>query len=279
MKQINIVRAPVRIDFAGGTTDIAPFTYKYGGAVLNAAINRYIVGKIIKSNKRVHLEYSGNIPTSSGLGTSGVMNLVWLALISQNKNKVELAEKVYDLEQAIGIVGGKQDQYAGAIGGINFLEFKKDKVNVENLKLNKKFVTELEDNLVLVYTGKPHFAGSSNKKSIENMKKGKNVKELIRIRDIAKSMRDALLKRNLIKFSELMNQETEERKKLHRNILSANANNIIMQGFRNGASGAKICGSGDGGSILFFGDKTKLKKRFKDKIIYFKFDFEGLKWM
>jgi D-glycero-alpha-D-manno-heptose-7-phosphate kinase len=149
-------------------------------------------------------------------GTSGVMNLVWLALISQNKNKIELAEKVYGLEQAIGIVGGKQDQYAGAIGGINFLEFKGDKVNVENLKLNKKFVTELEDNLVLVYTGKPHFAGSSNKKSIENMKKGKNVKELIRIRDIAKSMRDALLRKNLIEFSELMNQETEERKKLHK---------------------------------------------------------------
>jgi len=279
MKQTNIVRAPVRIDFAGGTTDIAPFTHKYGGAVLNAAINRYIVGKIIRSDRRVHLEYSGNIPTSSGLGTSGVMNLVWLALISQNKNKIELAEKVYDLEQVIGIIGGKQDQYAGAIGGINFLEFKGDKVNVENLRLNKKFVKELEDNLALVYTGKPHFAGSSNKKSIENMKKGKNVKELIRIKDIAKSMRDALLKKNLVEFSELMNQETEERKKLHRNILSVNANNIIRQGFRSGAIGAKICGSGDGGSILFFGDKTKLRRKFKEKIIDFKFDFEGLKWM
>lgn len=286
---IKKVQAPVRIDFAGGTTDIAYFAYKYGGAVLNAAINRYVVGSIVKDDKSVHLEYTGNTPTSSGLGTSGVMNLVWLALISQIKikrkgevdanTKEELAEKVYDLEQAMGLVGGKQDQYAAAFGGINFLEFKKNKVSRTPLKLDNKFVKELEDNLVLVYTGKPHFAGSANKNMIDNIKKGKGVENLIRIRDIAKEMKNSLLKKDLDKFSELMNEETENRIKLHKSVLPLGVSRFIKIGLENGAISSKICGSGNGGSILFFGDKKKLKKKFGKSVIDFRFDFEGLKWI
>ncbi len=66
MKIVKEVRAPVRIDFAGGTTDIKPFSTEYGGAVLNAAINRYVVGKLIATDKSVGLSYRGNLPTSSG---------------------------------------------------------------------------------------------------------------------------------------------------------------------------------------------------------------------
>ena len=126
--------APVRIDFAGGTTDISPFKDEYGGCILNATINRYVVGELKADDKKTHLEYTGNIPTSSGLGTSGVMNLIWLSLITQQKGKldsnakIKLAETVYGIEQAMGLVGGKQDQYAAAFGGINFMEFKKIKL-------------------------------------------------------------------------------------------------------------------------------------------------------
>jgi len=279
MKTIKKVIAPVRIDFGGGTTDIYPFTHTHGGAVLNATINKCITGKIIKTNKKTHLEYSGNIPTSSGLGTSGVMNLVWLALISKTKNKTELAEKVYALEQAMELVGGKQDQYAGAFGGINFLEFKKDKVIVNPLKLTKKFIKEFENNLVLVYMGKPHFSGHANKLAIENLKKGRNTKNLLKIKDIATEMKNALLKKDIVKFADLMNQETKERDKLHSITIGKTSEKFIKQGLENGAIGAKVCGAGGGGSILFLGDKNKLKKKFKGKIIDFKFDFEGLKWL
>lgn len=279
MKVIKKVRAPVRIDFAGGTTDIYPFT-KIGGAVLNAAINRYIFGELIASDKKVSLEYHGNVPTSSGLGTSGVMNLVWLALILKTKNKKELAERVYSLERATGLVGGKQDQYAGALGGINFLEFKDDKVKVEKLNLNKKMIKQLENKLVLVYTGKPHYSGNTNKAVINNLKKGKITQNLIRIREIAKEMKNSLTKNNLDKFAELMNEETSEREKLHKSILTLKTKKIINQGFLNGAIAAKICGAGGGGSILFFSDnRKKLVKKFGDRVLDFKFDFEGLKWL
>lgn len=289
MQIIKQVKAPVRIDFAGGTTDISPFKDKYGGAVLNAAINRYVVGKIIKTDEKIHLEYTGNTPTSSGLGTSGVMNLVWLALISQIKlkkkqgiiikSKIDLAEKAYALEQALGLVGGKQDQYAAALGGINFLEFKEDKVKITKLNLSKEFIKKLEDNLILVYTGKPHFSGNSNKVMIDNLKAGKNVKNLLAIKKIAYEMKNALLQKNLQKFAKLMNEETKQRNLLHRIIVPTQIENIIKQGKENGAIAAKICGSGGGGSILFLGDKEKLKKKFGSKVIDFKFDFEGLRWV
>lgn len=288
MTIIKKVSAPVRIDFAGGTTDISPFKDKYGGAVLNAAINKYVIGKIVKTDKKVHLEYTGNTPTSSGLGTSGVMNLAWLALISQIKfrrkqgiiikDKTELAEKAYALEQALGLVGGKQDQYAAAFGGINFLEFNRDKVKITKLDLSANLIKELEKNLVLVYVG-PHFSVNSNGMMIDNLKKGKNVKNLLKIKKIAYEMKSALIAGNLMRFAELMNEETDERRKLAKGIVSGKMGQIIKVGLENGAIGAKVCGSGGGGSILFFGDKNKLKKKFGNRIIEFRFDFDGLKWI
>ncbi len=279
MKIVKRVMAPVRIDFAGGTTDIYPFTHIEGGAVLNAAIDRYIVGELIASDKKVSLRYYGNVPTSSGLGTSGVMNLVWLALISNTRKRKILAEKVYGLERALGIIGGKQDQYAAAYGGINFLEFIKDEVRVNRLKLPKNLIEELEDHLILVYTGKPHYSVTSNRLMVENLKSGKTPKNLIIIKKIAIEMKNALLKKDLDEFANLMNAETEERKKLHKSILPLRIQNLIKKGMKNGAISAKICGAGNGGSILFYGNKKKLKETFKDKVIDFKFDFQGLRWL
>lgn len=280
MKSVKRVIAPVRVDFAGGTTDIYPFTYSHGGGVLNAAINKHIKGHLVAGTENVSLCYEGDIPTSSGLGTSGVMNLVWLALISKSKDKNELCEKVYKIEQAMGLVGGKQDQYAGAYGGINFMEFKRDKVIVNRLKLNPSFIKEFEKKLVLVYSGKEHYSGRSNKNSIDNLLKGKNTDNLIRLKNIAKYMKKALEKGELYKFAGLMNEETAERRMLHKMAVSPALNKVINRGFKAGAVAAKVCGSGGkGGSILFFTDYRKqLIKHFGKRVIPFKFDFEGIKY-
>jgi|TARA_B100001964_G_C14244602_1_gene606769 D-glycero-alpha-D-manno-heptose-7-phosphate kinase len=285
---IKKAKAPVRVDFAGGTTDIKPFTYTHGGAVLNCGIQRYVTGKLVKTDKDTSLSYIGNTPTSSGLGTSGAMNLIWLALISQikptkkipTKTKLKFAEDVYKIEQAMGLVGGKQDQYASAFGGINFIEFKRDNVKLEQLKLSKNFIKKLENKLVLVYTGKPHFSGNTNKLMIENLKRDKNTKNLLAIKNIAIQMKNALKRQDIYKFANLMNEETNERKKLHKDIVGKQSQDIIKKGMENDAISAKVCGSGGGGSILFFTDnKTKLKKAFKNKVIDFKFDFEGLRYL
>jgi D-glycero-alpha-D-manno-heptose-7-phosphate kinase len=281
--KIKKLMSPVRIDFAGGTTDISPFRDKYGGCVLNVTINRYVIGELKINDKKTHLEYTGNIPTSSGLGTSGVMNLVWLGLISQKEDgfdtnyKKELAERVYKMEQSMGLVGGKQDAYASALGGINFMEFNKDKVKIEKINLSAKFIKELEDKLILVYTGKPHFSGNSNKSMMDDLRSGKNNSNLLRIKQIAIEMKRAIIKEDMERFAELLNEETGERKKLHESIVPKSIQNIIDSGMQNGAVAAKVCGSGGGGCILFLGDKNRLKKKFKEQAIEFKFDFEGLR--
>jgi len=278
--KVKRVRAPVRVDFGGGTTDIEPFYSKYGGAVLNCAVNRYVVGEIVSSDKKISLKYKGNIPTSSGLGTSGAMTLVWLALITNEKDKRKLCEWVWNVSQARELFDdGKQDQYASAFGGINFFEFdKKGRVKIERLKLKESVVKKLESSLVLVYTGKPHYSGDTNGAAIDNLKKGGNVENFLAIKKIAYEMRAALLKGDLDKFVELMNRETEQRKMLSFVAVPSKIRNLISDGMRNGALGAKVCGSGGGGSILFFGDVKKLKRKFGSSVIDFKFDFGGLKW-
>jgi len=278
---IKKVKAPVRIDFAGGTTDIYPFTEEYGGAVLNAAINKYIVGEITATPRKVSLKYNGNIPTSSGLGTSGVMNLVWLTLISQkkkldDKTKKELAEEVYNLEQTLGLVGGKQDAYAGAFGGINLWEFKNG-VKRKKLKLKEKTIKELENNLLIVYIGE-HFSGVVNQAIINNLKKGRNIDKLLRIKEIAYDMKKALEKGDLENFSCLLNEETKNRAELHKMVVTKKTSDIIKKGFKNGAESVKICGAGGGGSVLFYGNKNKLKKVFPNSI-EFKFDWKGLEYI
>ncbi|MEM0465348.1 MAG: hypothetical protein QXW97_01450 [Candidatus Pacearchaeota archaeon] len=281
-KIIKKVRAPVRIDFAGGTTDIKPFTHKYGGAVLNAAIDRYVYGTLIATERFTKLEYYANIPTSSGLGTSSAMNDVWVALITSITDKEKIAESVFKIEQSISEskVNGKQDMYAASLGGINFMEFCGDEVKIQRLKLKPRVIKELEEHLVIVYSGKTHFSGKSNKVIIDNLLKGKNDKELLAIKQIAIDMKNLLLKGDLYGFAHLINKETEYRRKLSKITVSPQLQNIIDSGKRNGAVSAKICGSGGGGSVLFYAENPKkLKKFFGKRVIPFKFDFEGLTWM
>ena len=92
-------------------------------------------------------------------------------------------------------------------------------------------------------------------------------------------MKNALLKEDLDKFADLMNQETQERRELSKVTVSAQLQKIIDDGIQNGAIAAKVCGSGGGGSILFFGNKSQLKKKFKNKAIDFRFDFTGLTYL
>ena len=277
--KIKKVRAPVRVDFGGGTTDIEPFYSRYGGAVLNCAISRYVVGSISKGDK-VSLRYDADVPTSSGLGTSGAMTLVWLALITDEKDKRKLCEWVWNVSQARELFDdGKQDQYAAAFGGINFFEFdKKGRVKISRVKIGKKVLRELESKLVLVYSGKSHYSGDSNGAMIRNLKRGKNIGSLKRIKEIVYLMKGALEKGDLDLFAELMNEETVCRRRLATGIVGSRLQKVIDVGMKNGAVGAKVCGSGGGGSVLFFGDGKRLRKVFGSKVISFGVDFLGMRW-
>lgn len=273
-------RAPVRVDFAGGSTDIGPVSRKLGGYVLNAAINHYVEGSLIKLPNKTVLEYHSNLPTSSGLGTSGVMNVVWLALTTRFKDKHELAEWAYAIENATKVVGGKQDQYAAVLGGINFLKFDNShKVSIERMKLRSNILRELESRLFLDYTG-PRMSSDINDSVVRNFmhKRKKTVDVFKEIILNVKKMKSGLSKGDLDCFASCLNREWMLRKKLHPNVTTKKIEERIKFAMDNGASAAKVCGAGGGGSILFYAEnKKELIKKFNNRLIPFKFDFEGLR--
>ncbi len=121
MKAIR-VKSPVRIDFAGGWTDVPPYSDEKGGRVINASINKYVEGKFtVDARDRIFVRYKSNIPVSSGLGTSAAMNVVWLKMILSELPPEELAEKAFWLEKLLGIAGGRQDQYASQSGALLYV--------------------------------------------------------------------------------------------------------------------------------------------------------------
>tara|TARA_Y100001970_G_scaffold101317_1_gene127245 strand:+ start:11630 stop:12481 length:852 start_codon:yes stop_codon:yes gene_type:complete len=116
--------APVRVDLAGGWTDVPPYTEDFGGEVVNFTIDRYVKATTYESS----VKFSFGVPSGSGLGSSGAMNVARAALASPGGNLESIAEEAYRIEADAGNLGGRQDQWASAIGGFNHLIFFGDRV-------------------------------------------------------------------------------------------------------------------------------------------------------
>lgn len=275
------VKAPVRIDLAGGWTDVPPYSDEVGGCVVNATIDKYVEGKfIIDDEDRITVHYKTDVPVASGLGTSATMNVVWLKLIKSQLNNYEIAEKSFWLEKLLGIAGGRQDQYASAIGGINYMTFHLDKTEVFPIRVSPSFIKELENHLVLCYTGKSRL--SSNiimtvmKKFKDNEKR--TVEGLETIRKSAQQLREAMAAEDFNKVVFYINQNWKGQKMLADEVTTPQIEEIFKIAFNNGAIGGKACGAGGGGTLLFLGDKKRLQKVLSErtKIIPVKFEFQGL---
>ena len=151
-------KAPLRISFAGGGTDLSEVFGKYGGKIINTTINKYIHGTIekrkdkrifinkvslnksdeftrriirrIKPKIGVNFNYYNDIPPGRGLGSSSTYSVLLTRLISELQGKImddnQIVETVYGIESEVGMCGW-QDQYAATIGGFNFIEFGKEK--------------------------------------------------------------------------------------------------------------------------------------------------------
>jgi len=294
-------RAPIRIDFAGGWTDVPPFSEKEGGAVINATINRYTYAtcvprkgneiKIISADFDIFLEvksfkkleYDGNLdmikaaikklnikrgldlyvrcdaPPGSGTGSSASIGVCLIGLLNHlQKTKLsnhEIANLARELEiRELKIAGGKQDQFAAAFGGINFLEFYDPAVSLSRLRLPDNVINELEKHLVICYTGKSRLSGDIIQTVMGSYSKGikKTVKALRNIKRITYEMKNALLSGDLKAFAELMTENWENQKQLDKSTTSPQIDSLFEIAFRNGAIGGKALGAGGGGCILFY---------------------------
>ncbi len=326
-------KAPLRISFAGGGTDVPPFPEREGGCVLNATIDRYAWGTLRPRNDNkiqidsvdmnttlscdvgARLKYDGNLdlvkavirkfggrrkkgfelflqteaPPGSGLGSSSSLMVALVGLMKEFRNlsltAYDAAELAYILERKeLGIRGGLQDQYAATFGGFNFIEFEKDRVIVNPLRINRDVINELEHNLLLCHTGKSRLsAGIIEDQTDRYERQDSNALDGLRQQKaLAIEMKNLLLRRRLEDFGALLHTAWEFKKKLSPRISNTRIDELYEKARKEGALGGKITGAGGGGYMLFYCGFER-KHRIADSLrklgavpTEFAFEFQGL---
>ena len=168
------VRAPSRIDLAGGWTDVPTYCKQKTGEVVNIAINQYVrCEMLIDNDRKISLTYKTDMPTGSGLGTSGAMNVGFISTItSASQQPIETAEIAYQFEALLGNKGGRQDQWASALGGINHLSFADEAVLVEKITPSTEFCNWIENHLLLFNSHLTHVSGDLHKRVWQRFEDG-----------------------------------------------------------------------------------------------------------
>jgi D-glycero-alpha-D-manno-heptose-7-phosphate kinase len=204
-------------------------------------------------------------PAGSGLGTSSTMVVAILKAFvewhSLPLGDYEIARLAYEIERKdLQLSGGKQDQYAAAFGGFNYMEFLEDDMVIVNpLKVKRWIINELEASIVLYFTGRSRSSAAIIDEQKKNTSSGNNksIEAMHRIKQSAIDMKLAVLKGDMKAFARILGQGWEDKKKM----AGAITNPIIEEAFdvaiKAGALSGKVSGAGGGGFIIFFVEPTK----------------------
>ena len=319
-----ISKTPFRISFFGGGSDYPEWYSKFGGQVISTTINKYAyiyvrelpklydynyrviyskdeiandlnkikhkpvreILKYFKIKKPLHIQYDGDLPARSGMGSSsafvvGFLNNI-LTLQKKKFTRRYLAEKSIFLEKSIlKETVGSQDQIACTYGGLNNIKFNKNgSFKVEKINLNKIKLRELESNLFLVYSKVQRIAEVVAKTFVNSLS-DKNYKNMEKINSLLNEAKNNLKSNNFDLFGELLNQSWIVKKQLSNKISSKNLDEIYNNAIKAGATGGKLLGAGGGGFFIFYVKKKNQKKFLKKtnnlNILPFKFDTDGSK--
>ncbi len=329
-------RVPLRISFAGGGTDVSPYCDEYGGAVLNATIDRYasvtlkptkngdvvvksidydltvnykideefafngqldLIKGVIRVMKKefglkegVEIYVQNDAPPGSGLGSSSAICVALIGAFSEwlrlPLTPYEIADLAFRIERVdMGIKGGRQDQYAAAFGGFNFMEFYQNHTIVNPLRLPEKITDELQYSLVIAYIGGSHESAGILDRQIENVKhkSESSLKAIHGIKKLAVEMKNALVTGKLGKFGKFLDSEWKYKKQMAPGITNPQIDEVYSSAIKAGALGGKISGAGGGGYMFFFADFDKrysiidALKSHGAEIVNFSFTHHGLK--
>ena len=290
--------SPYRLSFYGGGTDIEPYPSEHGGCCISHAINLGCYGKIdffskkkqildlssdnnyvnrglkkilLHQYKNFSFSYYNNLPTGSGLGTSGSL-IGMLAAFENFKNykkiqKLKTANRAYFLEKKLlKTFGGRQDEFASIYGGFNFMEFNKDKTSIKKINILEKFKIEMQEKSLLMFTGMTRDGSRIIKNHIDIFKKKKNIKYLHEIKRLTISMKKELERGNLQLFIENINHYWSLKKKYNPQVSNKKIDNMIKVALDNGATSCKLTGAGNGGHLLIFvslDNRLKIIKKLK----------------
>ena len=324
-------RAPLRLSFCGGGTDVSPYPEEHGGMVLSATINQYAhaslrprrdskltiasldydmvarydhpkrvkfdgnldlikaVVKVFRVGRGADLWVHSDAPPGSGLGSSSTLVVALIgalaAWLRRTMSGYEIAELAYRVEREdMGLAGGRQDQYAAAFGGFNFIEFGRDATVVNPLRVHPEVLQELEYRLLLCYMGQTRRSANIIERQTASYKEGnrRTIEALHRLKDETLAMKKALLLGDVDGMGELLHQAWEQKKKLDEGISTAHIDKLYQLARREGAIGGKMPGAGGGGYFLLltrFDRKHRVAamlEKHGGQVVPFQFERRGL---
>jgi D-glycero-alpha-D-manno-heptose-7-phosphate kinase len=236
---------------------------------------------------QIEITSLADIPAGTGLGSSGSFTTALLKALhvhyQGNIETNELAKLACRIElEKLGEPIGKQDQYIAAFGGIRTFTFEKNgTVQTQTLSISKETLHDLEDNLLLFFTGVSRSASAILKDQDVRSKQNdeKVLDNLHEVKNLGQSIGKALIDGDLHAFGELMNEHWMLKKSRSNGMSSNPIDEVYESALSNGAIGGKLVGAGGGGFLLFYAhDSEKLRKMMKAHSfpeVRFKFDHEG----
>jgi D-glycero-alpha-D-manno-heptose-7-phosphate kinase len=289
---------PFRISFVGGGSDMRSFYSRHPGAVVSTTINKYMYIFLHPFfDDRIQIKYSktelvdsigliehpivrtalkefnitgidinsiADIPAGTGLGSScsftvGLLYALY-SYISRFASKELLAQKACEIEiDMLKEPIGKQDQYAVAFGGLNFITFHpNEEVTVEPIVMHAEKIKQLKDNLMMFYLGKHRSTRDILSEQKQNIEKNKdNVDTLVRMTVLARELRKSLSEGTIDDMGLILDENWQLKKKLSSRISSPEIDDYYSRAKKTGATGGKLLGAGGGGFMLFYCGKEK----------------------
>jgi D-glycero-alpha-D-manno-heptose-7-phosphate kinase len=248
-------RAPLRIDLAGGWTDVPAFADAEGGAVVNVTIDRYVRATLGDDGA---ISYAHDV-RAGGLGSSACEHVLAEALRNPDADLDEIAEAAFAAETAAGVPGGRQDQYAACYGGLNFMTFTRatapgGPARIERLELPEPIVEGLQKRFVLVDSGVARLSGAIHEAVWSAYARHDDdvTGALLALKQYGQAMRDALAAHDFGGVRHVMNENWTQQKRLHESVTNSDVEAIFDVAMRNGATAGKACGAGGGGALVFY---------------------------
>ena len=206
----------------------------------------------------VEISSTADVPAGTGLGSSSSFTVGLLHALYSYKGKFvskeKLAQKACEIEiDRLKNPIGKQDQYAAAYGGLNFYQFNKDgSVFVEPVIMKNDMYKQLENNLMMFYTGQLHSASEILKEQSTNIIAGDKENNQLKMCEITKELRNELHHNNIDAMGEILHEGWMLKKTLANGISNPKIDECYDIAMKHGAIGGKLLGAGGGGFLLFY---------------------------
>ena len=248
-----VVRAPLRISFVGGGTDLPDFYRRAPGRVISTAIDKFVYVVI----KNIEIASFGTLPAKTGLGSSSSFSVALMrglhGFLGRKIDKRETAEAASRLEiELVGEPIGKQDQYAASFGGFNVLQFNPDEsVDVNPVLLDYKRRSEFESRLLIFFTGMTRSASSVLTEQKANISKDDKFKTMEEMTEQVHEFKDRLLRGDFRGLGDMLHAGWLKKKTLASNVSNSTIDELYEAGISSGAWGGKVLGAGGGGCIMF----------------------------